>query len=37
MRQTPACVGDSPKKPSTKDKTKPLRSQRVGHESKQLG
>jgi hypothetical protein len=33
----PAHVDDSPKKPITGDKIKPLGSQRVGHESKQLG
>ncbi len=29
-----ARVSDPPKKPTTKDKTKPLNSQRVGHESR---
>jgi hypothetical protein len=36
VKQTPACVGDSPKKPLIKDKTKPLGFQRVGPKSKQL-
>jgi len=36
-KQTPTRVGDLPKKPTTKDKTKPLSSQSVGLESKQLG
>jgi len=29
MKQTPACVGNLPKKPTTKDKTKPLDSQKM--------
>jgi hypothetical protein len=34
-RKTPTHVSDSPKKPITGDKTQPLSSQRVGHESGQ--
>ncbi len=37
MKQTPTCVGDPPKKPSTKDKIEPLSFQRVGPKNKQLG
>jgi hypothetical protein len=36
-KQTPTRLSDPPKKPITKDKTKPLGSQRVGPESEQLG
>jgi hypothetical protein len=35
VKQTLACVSDSPKKPSTRDKTKTLGFQRVGLESGQ--
>jgi hypothetical protein len=37
MKQTPARVGNLPKKPTTRDKIKPLSFQRVQHESGQLG
>jgi hypothetical protein len=36
-KQTSTHVGDPPKKPTTGDKIKPLISQSVGLESKQLG
>ncbi len=35
VRQTPTCVHDMPKKPSTRGKTKPLGSQKVGLENGQ--
>lgn len=37
MRQNPTLVSDPPRKPITRDKTKPLSSQKVGPESGQLG
>jgi hypothetical protein len=37
VKQTLAHVGNLPKKRVTRDKTKPLGSQKVGPESKQLG
>ncbi len=35
MKQTPTCVNDPPKKPTTGDKIEPLNFQKVGFESGQ--
>jgi hypothetical protein len=37
LKQTPIHVNDPPKKPTTRDKTKPLGFQRVGPDKKQHG
>jgi hypothetical protein len=36
-KQTPTCISNPLEKPTTKDKTKPVGFQKVGHENRQHG